>query len=161
MKSFSEYLALPYTYVINKNLMDHISVKEFPGCMSVGDTITESHEMIQDVMGAWMGYCLDEQIQISEPEEETLDDYSGKFIVRISPTLHKKLAEGAKKHGVSMNHYTSEHLPERCALIANYEKLYSQLLKAITKGKPSLGEYRTAEEKQVPFGTAEHKKGKK
>lgn len=129
--------------------------------MSVGDTITEAHEMIQDVMEAWMGYCLDEQIQIPEPEEETLDDYSGKFVVRITPTLHKKLAEGAKKHGVSMNHYTSELLSERCTLIENYEKLYSQLLKAITKGKPSLGEYLTVGEKQVPFGTAELKKGKK
>lgn len=129
--------------------------------MSVGDTITEAHEMIQDVMEAWMGYCLDEQIQIPEPEEETLDDYSGKLVVRITPTLHKKLAEGAKKHGVSMNHYTSELLSERCTIIENYEKLYSQLLKAITKGKPSLGEYLTVGEKQVPFGTAELKKGKK
>lgn len=141
--------------------MDHISAKELSGCMSVGDTITEAHEMIQDVMEAWMGYCLDEQIQIPEPEEETLDDYSGKLVVRITPTLHKKLAEGAKKHGVSMNHYTSELLSERCTIIENYEKLYSQLLKAITKGKPSLGEYLTVGEKQVPFGTAELKKGKK
>ena len=117
--------------------------------------------MIKDAMEAWMGYCLDEQIQIPEPEEETLDDYSGKFVVRITPTLHKKLAEGAKKHGVSMNHYTSELLSERCTLIENYEKLYSQLLKAITNCKPSLGENLTAGEKQVLHGTAEHKKGKK
>jgi hypothetical protein len=45
-----------------------------------------------------------------------------------------------------MNHYTSELLSERCSIIDNYEKLYSQLVKAITSCKPSLGEYLTAGE---------------
>ncbi len=90
-------------------------------------------------------------VQIPEPEEENLDGYSGKSMVRIIPTLHKKLAEGAKKNGVSMNHYTSELLSERCSTIENYERPYSQLGKAITSSKPSPGEYLTAGEKHVPY----------
>ncbi|MBI9094034.1 MAG: toxin-antitoxin system HicB family antitoxin [Sphaerochaeta sp.] len=96
--------------------------------------------MIRDAMKAWIEYCLDDQIPIPEPEEEKLDEYSGKFLVRITPTLHRKLAQGAKKNGVSMNHYTSELLSERCSIIENYEKLYSQLVTAITHCKPALGE---------------------
>jgi len=163
MKSISEYLALPYTYILKQESDGSyfISVKELPGCMSVGNTIAEAHEMIRDAMKAWIGYCLDDQIPIPEPEEETLDDYSGKFVVRITPTLHKKLAEGAKKNGVSMNHYTSELLSERCSIIENYEKLYAQLVKAITSCKPSLGEYLTAGEKQIPYTTSTSKNGEK
>lgn len=69
--------------------MDHISVKELPGCMSVGNDIPDAYAMIRDAMETWIGYCLDERIPIPEPEEESLDDYSGKFVVRITPTLHK------------------------------------------------------------------------
>ena len=138
MRSLNEYMALPYTYILKQESDGSyfISVKELPGCMSVGDTIPEAHEMIRDAMKAWIGYCIDDQIPIPEPEEETLDEYSGKFVVRITPTLHKKLAQGAKKNGISMNHYTSELLSERCSIIENYEKLYSQLVKAITPCKP-------------------------
>ena len=163
MKSISEYLALPYTYIIKQESDGSyfISVKELPGCMSVGDTVTEAHEMIRDAMEAWIGYSLEDGMQIPEPKEETLDEYSGKFVVRITPTLHKKLAEGAKKNGVSMNHYTSELLSERCSIIESYEKLYSQLVKAITSCQPSLGEYLTAGEKQVPYTTSVSKNGKK
>lgn len=60
-----------------------------------------------------------------------------------------------------MNHYTSELLSERCTLIENYQKLYSQLLKAITNCTPSLGEYLTAGEKKLPYAALDTKKGKK
>jgi len=163
MKSISEYLALPYTYIVKQESDGSffISVKELPGCMSAGEDITEAHKMIRDAMEAWIGYCLEKGKTIPEPEEDTIDDYSGKFVVRITPTLHRKLAEGAKKNGVSMNHYTSELLSERCSIIGNYEKLYSQLVKAISNYKPSLGEYLTAGEQQVPYATVASKNGKK
>ena len=133
MRSLQEYLILPYTYVLKQESDGSyfISVKELPGCMSVGESITDAHEMIRDAMKAWISNSLEDGMQIPEPEEETLNDYSGKFVVRITPTLHKKLVEGAKKNGVSMNHYTSELLSERCAILETYEKVYSQLVKAL------------------------------
>lgn len=151
------------TYVIKQESDGSyfISVKELPGCMSVGNDIPDAYAMIRDAMETWISYSLEDGILIPEPKEETFDDYSGKFVVRITPAMHKKLAEGAKKLGVSMNHYTSELLSERCTLIGNYEKLYSQLLKAITNCKPSLGENLTAGEKKLPYAALDTKKGKK
>jgi len=67
--------------------------------MSVGNDIPDAYAMIRDAMETWIGYRLEDGIPIPEPEEETLDDYSGKFVVRITPTLHKKLAEGERKMG--------------------------------------------------------------
>jgi len=163
MKSISEYLALPYTYILKQESDGSyfISVKELPGCITVGDTITEAHEMIKDAMETWISFSLEDGMQIPEPVEESLDEYSGKFVVRITPTLHKKLAEGAKKNGVSMNHYTSELLSERCSIIENYEKLYAQLVRAITNCKPSLSEYLSVGEKQVLYTTSTSKNSEK
>jgi len=60
-----------------------------------------------------------------------------------------------------MNHYTSELLSERCTLIENCQKLYSQLLKVMTNCKPSLGEHLKEGEKQVPNTTTASKEEKK
>ncbi len=86
MRSLQDYLELPYTYMLEQESDGSyfIAVKELSGYMSVGDTITEAHEMIRDAMETWIEYSLEDGIQIPEPEEETLDDYSGKFIVRIT-----------------------------------------------------------------------------
>lgn len=142
MRSISEYLALPYTYILKQESDGSyfISVKELPGCMSVGEDVIEAHEMIKDAMQAWIEYCLEKGKPIPEPEEE-IDEYSGRFVVRISPTLHKALAEGAKKNGVSMNHYTSELLAKRCSHVESLEKFNSELLEAITCSHPYLNGY--------------------
>ncbi len=163
MRSLSEYLALPYTYILKQESDGSyfICVKELPGCMSVGDSVADAHEMIRDAMETWISYSLEDGINIPEPEEETLDEYSGKFVVRITPTLHKKLAEGAKKQGVSMNHYTSELLSERCSIIETYGRVNSHLVKAIAGWQSSQEEYLLAGENPVPYGVSASKKGKK
>lgn len=103
MKSLSEYLALLYTYVIKQESDGSyfISVKELPGCMSVGNDIPDAYAMIRDAMETWISYSLEDGIQIPEPEEETLDDYSGKFVVRITPALHKKLEKVQRRMGLA------------------------------------------------------------
>lgn len=60
-----------------------------------------------------------------------------------------------------MNHYTSELLAERCTLMENYQKLYSQRLEAMTNYNPSLDEHLRAGEKQIPYATVASKKDKK
>ena len=149
MRSISEYLDLPYTYIVKKEPDGSyfISVKELPGCMSVGVDVPDAYAMIRDAMETWISYSLEDGMQIPEPEEDNLDEYSGKFVVRITPTLHKKLAEGAKKNGVSMNHYTSELLSERCSTIENYEKFNSQLISLITNCQISVEENEIAGKK--------------
>lgn len=105
--------------------------------MSVGKDIPDAYAMIRDAMETWISFSLEDGIPIPEPEIDTIEEYSGKFVVRITPKLHKRLAEGAKRNGVSMNHYASELLSGKCSVIENYEKLYSQLLKALPSTHPA------------------------
>ena len=108
------YMSLPYTIEITKRTDDGIyffaRVQELQGCMSHGDTFDEAYEMIQDAMKSWIETAIEHGDNIPVPEVEDENKYSGKFIIRTSKSLHKNLANEAKKEGVSLNLYINELL---------------------------------------------------
>ena len=54
-------------------------------------------------MEGWIETKLENGFEVPKPLEE--NNYSGKFVLRIPKTLHKKLALAAEKEGVSFNQY--------------------------------------------------------
>jgi antitoxin HicB len=105
-RSVEEYLALPYTVEVYRDDSDGeegyvARVLELPGCLTQADTFAELGEMIQDAMRAWIESALEDEKPIPEPK--MLDEYSGKFVVRLPKTLHRQLAERASEEGVSLN----------------------------------------------------------
>jgi antitoxin HicB len=102
-KTLDYYMALPYTLELQYDPEDawFVRVKELPGCMSQGDTPEEAVAMIQEAMGLWLEVALEDGEPIPEPRE--LDDYSGKFVVRVPRSLHRDLVEEAAREGVSLN----------------------------------------------------------
>jgi antitoxin HicB len=105
-RSIEEYLTLPYTVEVYRDDSDGevgymASVVELPGCLTQADTFAELEEMIQDAMRAWIETALENGQQIPEPH--ILEDYSGKFVVRLPKSLHRLLAERANREGVSLN----------------------------------------------------------
>lgn len=104
-KTLEDYLALPYTFELQFDPEDawFVRVKELPGCMSQGDTPQEAMEMIQEAMELWLEIALEDGDPIPEPRD--LDDYSGKFVVRVPRSLHRELVEAAEEEGVSLNQY--------------------------------------------------------
>jgi len=103
-KSLDYYLSLPYTVEMYPS--EHggyvAKVAELPGCITQGETIAQAAEMIEDAKRAWLATALEEGILIPEPVPE---DYSGKLVVRMPRSLHKRLAEMAVKESVSLNQY--------------------------------------------------------
>ncbi len=69
-KNVDDYLKLPYTIEMKKDedgtLL--VSVKELEGCMSDGATPDEAYSMIEDAMRAWIGFHLEKDLHIPEPE---------------------------------------------------------------------------------------------
>lgn len=104
-KTVEYYLGLPYTIELMPEPQGgwFVSVKELPGCMSQGDTPEEAIEMIQDAMRGWIEVSLEDGDPIPEPRP--LEDYSGKFVVRVPRSLHQDLVETADREGVSLNQY--------------------------------------------------------
>lgn len=109
-KTLEYYLGLPYTIemVPEPGGGWFVAVRELPGCMSQGDTPDEAIEMIRDAMRAWLSFALEDGTDIPEPRE--LDEYSGKFLVRVPRSLHRALVQRAESEGVSLNQYVNVRL---------------------------------------------------
>ncbi|WP_155816119.1 toxin-antitoxin system HicB family antitoxin [Sphaerochaeta globosa] len=105
-----------------------MSVKELEGCISVGQTVEEAIAMIEDAKEDWIRFSLEKGLPIPEPEASSSRAYSGKFIVRVSPSLHKTLAEQAKADGISLNLHVAELLSGAGAKIEEKEKMIDSLI---------------------------------
>ena len=129
-KSVDYYLNLPYTKEIIKYPDGgyFISVKELPGCMTEADTLEEAFEMIEDAMKAWLEVSIESGDEIPLPESMSEEYYSGKVLLRLPKSLHKKLSEQAKEDGVSLNTYIVKLLAENSA-IKDIEKLIRSVQK--------------------------------
>jgi antitoxin HicB len=114
-KTVEEYLKLPYAIEVMRDEGDDYGgwfaqVLELPGCMTQADTFAEIDVMIQDAMRAWIETALEKKIPIPEPR--AVEQYSGKFVVRVPRSLHKTLVEAADRDGVSLNAYVNVSLAQ-------------------------------------------------
>jgi antitoxin HicB len=83
-------------------------IVEFAGCMTEGDTQTEALANLEDAMAAWVEVKVEDGDPIPDPI--TVDDYSGKFMVRVAKSLHRDIALRADREGVSLNAFVSTQL---------------------------------------------------
>jgi antitoxin HicB len=102
MKDIKYYLSLKYTIRLKKGSDGSFfaEIEELPGCMTEGDSEKKALEMVEDAKKAWLEVALERRINIPEP---LLDEYSGKFNVRLPKSLHRRLVYKAKEEDVSLN----------------------------------------------------------
>lgn len=112
-KDIKYYMSLPYTVEITpcEEGGYFVQVKELEGCISEGDTVEEAYRMIEEAKEGWLMVALEHGFGIPLPESME-KEYSGKFVVRVPKSLHKKLIQTAKKEGVSLNLLASSLLSE-------------------------------------------------
>jgi predicted HicB family RNase H-like nuclease len=107
-KSVDYYTNLPYNFLI-RSLSDESGnyyygqVLELDGCQSHGDSFEEAGRNLREAMKGWLSVKLEHGDHIPEPVND--DNYSGKFIVRVPKSLHRRLAIEAQKEGISLNQY--------------------------------------------------------
>ena len=68
-----------------------------------GATVDELRQAFKDSVDDYLEFC-------AERGEDPDKPYSGRFVVRIEPELHKSLATEARKKGTSINSLVSEAL---------------------------------------------------
>ncbi len=112
------YLNLPYTreLVREDDGSWFARILEFPGCMTVGDSREEALEMLDDAMIAWVEAKLEDQDTIPAPM--IAEEFSGRFVVRVSKALHRDLVRAAERNGVSLNQYVVTMLAQSSPLTA-------------------------------------------
>lgn len=115
-KPLDYYLGLryPVTLVPEKEGGYTVLVPDLPGCVSVGETVEEALEMIEDARRLWLEVAYQHGDEIPLPSTER--EYGGKVLVRMPPSLHRRLVEGAEAEEVSLNQHMVALLAERSAL---------------------------------------------
>ena len=101
-----DYLNLSYRMEIIEDKDEGGFVVSFPdlkGCISSGETLEAAVKNAEDAKIAWMEAALEDGYPIPLPESS--DTYSGQFKFRMPKSLHRQLAEHAKREGISMNQY--------------------------------------------------------
>ena len=68
-----------------------------------GQTVDELHKALTDSIDDYLEYC-------AERGEEPEKPYSGKFLVRVAPELHKTIAIRARQDGKSLNSWVHDTL---------------------------------------------------
>ena len=110
------YLSLPYTIKLIPEEAGGFfaEIEELTGCMSQGETQEETLKNLEKSKKMWLESMLKKKKTIPMPE--VMKEYSGKFLVRIPTSLHKRIAFLAKKEGISINQIVLNLLSERTAL---------------------------------------------
>lgn len=113
-KTAEDYLDLPYHIVLVHDRSEDgeegwvAAVEELPGALSQGETPAEAVENVRDAMLGWIDVMLQDAKPIPEPRPEQY--YSGKFVVRLAPSLHEALVKEADREGVSLNQFVASAL---------------------------------------------------
>lgn len=68
-----------------------------------GTCVAELRESFQGSVDDYLQWCEEEGVEPEKP-------YTGRFIVRMSPELHRKISAKAKAAGLSLNQWVAEEL---------------------------------------------------
>lgn len=83
---------------------------ELPGCLAHGATKEEALANAIKAEEAWLEATFESGRDIPEPRPEI--EYSGRFLLRVPKSLHKKLADEALREGTSINRLAIQILSE-------------------------------------------------
>lgn len=100
-----------YTYRITWSQEDgeHVGLcSEFPSLSYLDKDINKALNGITKLVSGVLKDMKKNKEEIPEPL--STKNYSGKFVIRISPDKHRDLSIKALEQGVSLNHYVSTKL---------------------------------------------------
>ncbi|MBU1918956.1 type II toxin-antitoxin system HicB family antitoxin [bacterium] len=102
-----------YKYIINivwseEDQVYVASVPELKSCATHGKTVQAAVKNINEAIAAWTEAAEEAGVPIPEPISDR--KFSGKFVTRIEPEIHRKLFIEAKKKGKSLNTFVKDLL---------------------------------------------------
>lgn len=129
-KRLGYYLSLNYPMLVAFEKEDGVYVVQYPdlhGCMAHGSTPTKAVKLAEQIKKEWIESALEGGHDVPVPKMDS--EYSGKFIVRIPPALHKRLSEQSEREGRSLNQHVGVLLSERSAALTIEDALKKPLEK--------------------------------
>lgn len=123
-----DYLKRPYTRQI---IPDEESgtytarMKEFPGCITQGNTEQEAYGNLEDAAKNWIEAALDLGQEIPPPLIE--HEFSGKFALRLPKSLHRQATLAAEREGTSLNQFIIYAVSEKVGVLNLYREIANRV----------------------------------
>lgn len=138
-KMLDSYLSRQYPVQLSKQSENGdeywlAEIPDLPGCMSDGCTPDEAVENLEDAKRLWIETQLEEGQEIPEPSD--VRGYSGKFLIRMPKSLHRRLAFQAKRENVSLNQYVLSLLSGRFQEKRTREEINKTLNEVVRLAQP-------------------------
>jgi predicted RNase H-like HicB family nuclease len=113
MATASEYLKKPYGRLLVPEDEGgyRAEIVEFPGCFAEGETAAEAAANLEDAARSWLEATIAKGQTVPDPMEDI--DYSGKLVVRLPKSLHRRAAYAANREGVSLNQFIVSSIAEQ------------------------------------------------
>ena len=113
---------MKYAFDVNKVRVDKhefysVESKCIKGCVAQGDTLEEALSLFEEIEKECIDAANKYNIPILEDPTADLNEYSGKLLLRMPKSLHKRIAENATKEGVSINQLAVSALSEHIGYI--------------------------------------------
>ena len=70
-----------------------------------GVTVSEIETAFRESVDDYLAWCREDGVEPEKP-------YSGKFMVRVDPSVHQRAALAAKKQGVSLNRFVEKSVED-------------------------------------------------
>lgn len=101
-KDIKYYMALPYQEILEPDENGYSAyIPLLKGCAGQGPTKAEALKALETKKKEWLEKRLEKDDEIPEPL--TLDQFSGRFALRMPKSLHRRISLLAKEEGVSLN----------------------------------------------------------
>ncbi|KKT73011.1 MAG: hypothetical protein UW70_C0093G0005 [Candidatus Peregrinibacteria bacterium GW2011_GWA2_44_7] len=106
---------LPYHYtIIDISEGNEIGFKavipKFPKLHIMADSLSQLHDIVKKTIFTEIILYKKKRIPIPKPD---LQKYSGRFVLRVRPEVHEKLAQLSEAKGTSLNHYLNRLIEDQ------------------------------------------------
>jgi len=124
MATPADYLKLPYGRVVvpEEDGSFRAEIVEFPGCIATADSSSEALQRLEGVAESWLQSVIDRGQNVPEPMDAT--GFSGKFVVRLPKSLHRRATYAAARDGTSLNQFIVNCVAEHVGAIGCPRTVY-------------------------------------
>jgi predicted RNase H-like HicB family nuclease len=115
----ADYLKKPYGRLVVPDTGGfRAEIVEFPGCIAIGNTASEALANLEEVAVLWIEGALEKRQPIPLPLDSG-EGFSGKLVLRLPRSLHKRATHQAGRDGVSLNQFIVACVAERMGELAS------------------------------------------
>ncbi len=136
-KKTEDYLKEPYARILIPESEGGYSAEilEFPGCYSFGNTADEAMANLDDAAFNWIEAALAQGQFIPEPA--SVNEPSGKILLRLPRNLHKKAIQMAARERISVNTFLVDAVSARVGAQELYNRLLDELKSRVSQANTS------------------------